>query len=119
MLDWAKLKKRGIRMADFFEQRGLYNIAIYGMGYIGECLYDELQGSDICVMYGIDRSSVDYKNELAIYRIEDKLEDVDAIVLTVLEDTKKIVETIRNKVESPVIMISELLLLDQDSKGWL
>lgn len=111
MLDWVRIKKRGIKMADFFRKSGFYNIAIYGMGYIGECLYDELQGSNIHVIYGIDRSAIDYENELAIYRIEDKLEEVDAIVVTVLEDTKKVVELIQKKVECPIIKISEVLLL--------
>ena len=32
-------------------------IAIYGMGYLGECLYEELENTDIQVLYGIDQSA--------------------------------------------------------------
>lgn len=110
MLDWVKIKNRGIKISEFFKKNNYLNIAIYGMGYIGECLYDELKGSGIQVKYGIDRTARDFKGELPIYRIEDELERVDMIVVTVMENTKNIIDKLKRDGEYPVMAISELLI---------
>lgn len=93
-----------------FKENNYLNIAIYGMGYIGECLYDELKGSGIQVKYGIDRTARDFKGELPIYQIEDELERVDMIVVTVMENTKNIIDKLKRDGEYPVMAISELLI---------
>ena len=109
-LDWLKIKIQGIEISSFFKKNNYFNIAIYGMGYIGECLYHELQGSEIKIKYAIDRMAIDFEQELTIVRIEDELEEVDTIVLTILENDKKIIDTLKKKVNYPIITISEIFL---------
>lgn len=110
LLDWMRLKDCGIRIADFFGKMGYQDIAIYGMGYIGECLYDELKDSGIHVRYGIDRSAIDYKKELIIHRIEDDLEEVDVIVVTILEGILEMTDAIKVKNGHAVVTITEILV---------
>ncbi len=110
MLDWIKLKNRGINISDYLKKNNYLNIAIYGMGYIGEYLYTELCETNIRVRYGIDQSSKDCNRQLDIVKISDKLEDVDAIIITISKDEKKIVQTVSSKVTCPVITISDILL---------
>ncbi len=109
-LDWLKIKIQGIEIFSFFKKNSYFNIAIYGMGYIGECLYYELQGSGINIKYAIDRIAVDFEQELTIVRIEDQLQEVDAIVLTILENDKKIIDILKEKVTYPIITVSEIFL---------
>lgn len=110
MLDWMRLKDRGIKVADFFEKNSFYDIAIYGMGYIGEYLCDELKDSNICVRYGIDRSAIDYKKRLIIHRMDDELEKVDVIVVTILEGTEKVVDAVKTRIGYTVVTITEMLV---------
>lgn len=110
MLDWIKLKNKGISIYDYLIKNNYLNIAIYGLGYIGEYLYDELNGTNIKIRYGIDYSSKDCNKELDIFRITDKLEDVDVIIITASRDEKEIVQTVRSNVTCPVITIADILL---------
>lgn len=115
MLDWIKLKNKGINIYNYLIKNNYLNIAIYGMGYIGEYLYEELYGTDVNVRYGIDYSSKDRNGQLDIFRITDQLGDVDAIIITISRDEKEIVQTIVSKVACPVITISDILLELRDS----
>lgn len=52
---WLYLRQKGKQLYLFFEDNQIENIAIYGMGALGERLYDELKDSSISVRYAIDR----------------------------------------------------------------
>ncbi len=110
LMKWMWIRGHGIKIDRFFLDNSYFNIAIYGMGYLGECLYYELLESDVNVKYGIDHTAVDFRKELSIYRIEDDLAKVDAVVLTIAEAEEAFVEKVRKKMNCPVLMISEILL---------
>lgn len=109
MFDWIKLRNRGIGIDRYLKKYNYLSIAIYGMGYIGECLYEELQDSDISVQYGIDCTAIDFFGELPIVRIETDLRKVDAVIMTIAKEDKKLIKMVREKIECPIIMISEIL----------
>lgn len=111
LLDWMRLKNKGLDISSFCKNNNYHNIAIYGMGYIGEYLYDELVGSDINIQYAIDRTAKDFKRELPIFRIENELDPVDAIIITAVVDTEEIIRSMKAKMNCPVFTISEVLLL--------
>ena len=69
LLEWTKLRNQSISLEQFFQKNQYVNIAIYGMGYIGECVYDELRESSVTVKYGIDKTAIDFKGELPVFRI--------------------------------------------------
>lgn len=109
MLDWMKLRNKGIRISDFCKKHNYLNIAIYGMGYIGEYLYDELPDCDIKIVYAIDRSARDFSQKLSIFKIEDELVSVDAVIVTMVENTEEIIGIVKEKLDCPVITISEII----------
>ena len=96
--------------APFFEKKQYINIAIYGLGYIGECVYDELRESMVTVKYGIDETAVDFKGELPVFQIQDELELVDVVVLTIAGDKDFYTGLIKEKLDCMVWSVSEILL---------
>lgn len=80
---WLMLKNRNKKFEDFFVQRGYQNIAVYGMGYLGERFLEELKTSKVNVKYGIDREVVK-KGDLLVYTMEDELPKADVIIVTVV-----------------------------------
>lgn len=108
--NWIKLRNRGIYIAAYLKRKGWTQIAIYGMGYIGECLYEELENTNIKILYGIDRSARDYKRELLIYQIDEQLEDVDVVIVTFESDLENIKESVQKKIKCPVFTIGELFI---------
>lgn len=66
----------------FFKENGYKNIAIYGMKELGRHLLKELEQTDICVKYIIDRNLSMIPPEFTGYLPDDKLPEVDVIVIT-------------------------------------
>lgn len=93
-------------------EKGIHAIAIYGMGYLGCCLYDELEEGRIAIEYVMDRRIADYDEIIKIADLEDleeELPEVDAVVVTVLGSTEQLVEDIRAKCGDTVVTLQELL----------
>ncbi len=107
--NWLKLKNCGKDISTYLKEKGYKKIAIYGMGYIGECLYEELENTDIKVLYGIDRLALDYQQKLPIYSIEQTLESVDAIIITIINRSWKIKEIVQEKMSCHVYIMEDIL----------
>ena len=115
MFEWFRLKNRNIQISTYLCEQGYCEIAIYGMGNLGECLYEDLLSTNIKVKYAIDRSAVDFNGEIPIYRLEDNLEKVDLVIISILSDNEYIIEELRNKINCSVITIYQLLLQMSDA----
>ena len=82
---------------------------IYGWGYLGNLLFMELENSHIKVKGILDRRQVANIYNILIYTLDSSLPKVDAIVVTVLYDEKKIREDIEKAVSCPIINLEELI----------
>lgn len=106
---WLNNKDTGKSSEDFFKRNNYKTVAIYGMGEIGNRLYNELKNSDIKIKYVIDQS-IDYLNqEIPVVSPEDRLEEVDVIVITPTFAYEEIKSRLSKKVNCPIISINEVL----------
>lgn len=97
---WTYLGEQGISLADFFQNQGVGRLAIYGLGYIGGRLFDELRDTGVEVVCGIDRQvdRVAVEN-LSVVALDDEktgefMQRTDAIVVTAIYDVPQIKERI-------------------------
>lgn len=93
-------------------KQGIHSIAIYGMGYLGCCLYDELEEGRIAVEYVMDRRMAYRDGILKIVdpeEVEEPLPQVDAVIVTVLGGAEQLQENIWKKCADKVVMLQELL----------
>ena len=88
---------------------GYKKIAIYGMGILGQCLYDELEESSVDIVYAIDRNAAYIQDLLDIKHPSEILEEVDAVIVTSLYYYEEIKQTMEKKMNCPIISISECL----------
>lgn len=80
--EWSIIHQNGERLTRYFEQRKLYRVAVYGIKELGQRLCDELIGSNIKVVYVIDRD-ISLKYRGIEVRTPDLLtDDIDIIVVT-------------------------------------
>lgn len=81
---WMKLKLHGLCLSEFFEDRGVSSIAIYGMGELGWLVYEELKGDSgkAAVRYGIDQRGREAGEGFRICPLEAVAERADAILIT-------------------------------------
>lgn len=109
MNQWVQVKQEGKNLESYFEKNGYETIAIYGMSYAGERLYDELKNSKIKVKYGIDKKADGIYSEIDIVSPDDKLESVDAIVVTSIFFMDEIEEALSQKVSCPILSLEDIL----------
>lgn len=106
---WMILKKEGKTLASWFVDNGYRTIAIYGMGEMGNRLYDELQGTEIKVLYAVDKNGSATYSELDVVDLEDELENVDAMVVTSVFAFDEIKEQLCQKVDFPIVSLEDII----------
>ena len=75
------------------------------MGDIGEALLSELDKTKTKVLYGIDQNADAVFSNIDIVSLKDKLQKVDAVVVTVIHSFEAISAEIQKKLDCPVISI--------------
>lgn len=108
---WLMLRQQGKTLEKYFADNMLKSIAIYGMGALGERLLQELATTDVKVEYAIDRMA-DSKRGLgiAVYHTDsNSFQDVDAIVVTPVQDYWNIVEGLAAKTDIPVLSLEDVV----------
>lgn len=105
---WMCLKEQNISLSEYFAECGYEKIAIYGWGKMGKHLYEELKDSKIEVAYAIDRN-ISGSGEMKVYNLNDKLPEVDAVVVSATFDYDAIYEQLSDKVYCPIISLEEVV----------
>lgn len=77
-----KLKDNNISIASFFSQNNIGKIAIYGYGVVGKRLEQELENSDVQIMFAVDQNAEKKVASIPIYSIKDNLPSYEILVVT-------------------------------------
>lgn len=106
---WLQQKQANGRIQDFFLRNNFKEIAIYGMGYLGEYLLHDLQENQIIVKYAIDKNAD--KNVYGIKTVapDAELERVDAIIVSAVYNFEDIRKLISAKIDCPIISLDDVL----------
>ena len=109
MNQWVKVKQEGKNLAEYFKENGYKMIAIYGMSYAGETLVDELRGTEVKVVYGIDKNADTIYSDIDVFSMEDDLAKVDAVVVTPITFFDEIEENLSEKLDCPILSLEDIL----------
>lgn len=109
MNQWINIKQENRNLEEYFLKNKLKKIAIYGMGPMGQRLVKELKDSSIETAYGIDQNSDRIFTSIKLVKMEEKLADVDAVVVTVVKEFDTIRDALMKKLSCPVIAIEDIL----------
>ena len=106
---WIILNHAGKKLEQFFINHNYKEIAVYGMGEIGNRLYEELKGSSVDIKYVIDKNAGSAYSESEIFTPEDKLEEVDAIIVTTVFAFEEIRSMLDKKCNCPIISLEDVV----------
>lgn len=106
---WIVLQHEGKKIEDYFTKKQYSKIAIYGMGEIGNRLYEELKDTEIEVKYAIDKNAGSAYAQLEVYSLEEEFEDVDAIIVTTAFAFEEIKEKLEKKISCPIISLEDVV----------
>lgn len=114
---WLTKKEQKENVISKLISHGHIRIAIYGLGMLGRHLVYEInefnknrETEKIDIVYGIDQSGKKGDYDFPIYTLEEDLESVDIIVVTVLYDFEQIKNVLKSKGNYKVISLDEILL---------
>ena len=106
---WISNSIKGRAISQYLIEHGVYKIAIYGLGYLGELVLDELIRDKICVECIIDRNADCLYTDIFTCKPDDHIPEVDAILVTPIQYFDAICFDLRNKVNCPIISIADVI----------
>lgn len=106
---WVKVKQENKSIAEYLAKQGYKEIAIYGMNYVGETLWNELADSDIRVQYGIDKNADTISLDVDVLHPDDELPQVDAVIVTAITFYDEIEDHLAEKIDCPVLSLEDIL----------
>ena len=109
MNQWVRVKQEGKGVADYLKQKNYKKIAIYGMSYVGETLVHELYDSGIEIAYGIDRKARDIYAAFPMVSPDDRLELVDAVIVTAVSFFDEIAGDLCTKIDCPILSLEDIV----------
>lgn len=109
MEQWVRLKQEGKNLSVYMKQRKYYNVAIYGMSYIGVRLLKELEDSGVNVKYGIDKNPESVDVDIKVFSSNDELEEVDAIIVTSTYYFDEIELNLKRKTKCTIISLEDII----------
>lgn len=107
---WLLLKQEGKSLEKYFTDNGYKSIAIYGMGEMGNRLYDELKNSTaVEIKYAIDKNAAGTYSELDVIDVDDEMDEVDAVVVSAIFAFDEIEEELSAKTDCPIISLEDVV----------
>lgn len=108
---WIGNLHDGKSMSKYLEKRGYHEIVIYGMGYLGDKLYEELLESSVKVKCVVDKRALDIGiNEgVSILLPTDDIPKADAMIITTITAYLQIFNMMSQKVDYPILSLEELI----------
>lgn len=96
---------------DYFNDNNFRHIAIYGCGELGCRLFEELQHTDIKVLYMIDQNAknIRYKCEVVSVNEFAKSEEIDAVIVSPVQSFKTIKECLKKIRDVEIVSLEEVI----------
>ena len=106
---WLTDLHKGKKAEDYLSKNKYYTVAVYGMGFLGERLVEELEKSTIQVKYIIDQNVSIRHPRIRVLSLADELPEVDAIIVTPIYYFYEIREKLEKIVSCPIISLLDVV----------
>lgn len=107
--NWLALRQAGKTVSDYLLNQKICRIAIYGYSEFGTHLINELKGSPVEIVCMIDRQDKYPFSKIPVISPNDKMEEVDAIIVTALMQFKEIKQDLETKTNCQIISLEDIL----------
>lgn len=108
---WIKNTNDKYHIEDWFYDRQYYNIAVYGMGELGNRLIEALEGTQVHVQYGINKNMWDAFAEIPIRGLDEEafFGEIDCIVVTPVHLYSEIADELKVKADCEIVSLEEVI----------
>lgn len=105
---WNKKLSNGLSPLLFFREKNIRKVAIYGAGDLGRNIEMLFKNTEIKVCFYIDRNAEYIISDLPVYKMENILGKVDAVISTIKSDIVK--RELQKKLDCPIYEAEEILI---------
>lgn len=102
----AQMENRSIGAC--LKSAGYQKVAIYGLSKMGLRLYQEIKPY-VDVEYFIDRNAAFLKADIPVYSLEEAVQQVDLVIISLIDKEKKIFKDISLSISMPIKNIEDVL----------
>lgn len=106
---WLLIKQEGKSLEKYFDDNGYHTVVIYGMGEMGNRLYEELKNTSIEVKYAVDKEAANTYSELKVVGKDDYLESADVMIVTAIYAYDEIEEEMETKIDFPIVCLEDVI----------
>lgn len=106
---WIRLLQEGKSLAQYFRDNQMDEVAIYGMGELGKCLYTDLQKSNVKVTYVIDRDNRLQSPDYTLLSPDSEFPPMDTIVVTAAFEFEEIKTKLKDKTCAKILSLKEII----------
>jgi len=115
---WMKNKAQNKKITDYLMDNGIKTIAIYGMGEVGQLLYEELKGEQVQVLYFIESAggnSIEDRYGKRVIGVKEinLQEKADAIIITPIYNFENIYNDIVDENVGTIVLSLEDIIYGQ------
>lgn len=111
LLQWVDLLRKGRCLSDWFNEKGVNTISLWGLGDVGKRLIDDVSNQiEIRCIIETNPNDKEYKGIKigTIHELENDISDCDLIVLIPGYDTKRISKNFDDHLVKKIIAVDEL-----------
>lgn len=107
---WLYIERSGKTLSEYFVQRGIKHIAIYGYGVFGKHLLADIEKqNNVKCDYIIDRNADGIHSEIQVFSPKDDLPSIEMVVITTSHIYNEIVTILEKKICCKFINIKEIV----------
>lgn len=108
---WLSIRQKNRTLVSYFEDNFITEVAVYGMGALGERLIDELEDTPIRISFAIDRMAENKKAEgLTVYGLDEtNYPDTELLIVTPVHDYWGIVELLQDRINAPIVSLEDIV----------
>lgn len=108
---WLEIRQKNKKLDEYFIKHKYKNVAIYGMKELGERLFEELNGTEINVLYTIDKNMTDIykKTKFKTVYPNDEMEKVDVVVVTAIHYFSDIYMELSQYMDAEIISLEDVV----------
>ncbi len=106
---WIAYKQSGHSISEKIKRNGYEQVAVYGMGILGELAIQELEKDGIKVSFGLDKNADIMYRKLPLFTPEDEFPETDAIIITAISSFDEISKELNCRTKIPTVNLKSLV----------
>lgn len=106
---WIDAKNRNKKIGDYCISHGYQNVILYGFSEVGVNAYFELKQAKLKKLYIMDRALSIHNTDFNVAKINQKLDKVDLIIITVLNQKECIKKELQKNYKCPIISLEDVI----------